>query len=111
MTAAPRFGQKKLNILLVDDNIFIRNCISQCLQHLSFRGMRGCSSGIDANLEICRAHLDTLRAVIRERIEGDGGASGRQLMMPLNQAIHKFLAENLHRMAVSAEFTGNFSLK
>ena len=43
----------------------------------------------DANLEICRAHLDTLRAVIREKIEGDGGV-GRQLMMVLNQAIQKF---------------------
>ena len=73
--------------------------------------MRGCSSGIDANLEICRAHLDTLRAVIRERIEGDGGAIGRQLMVDLNQAIQKFPAENLHRIAVSAESTGNFGLK
>jgi hypothetical protein len=73
--------------------------------------MRGCSSGIDANLEICRAHLDTLRAVIRERIEGDRGACGRQLMMALNQEIHKFPAENLHRMAVCAESTGNFGLK
>ena len=44
----------------------------------------------DANLEICRAHLDTLRAVIRERIEGDGGAIGRQLMEALNQAIAKY---------------------
>ncbi len=44
----------------------------------------------DANLEICRAHLDTLRAVIREKMEGDGGEVGRQLMMALNQAIQKF---------------------
>ena len=44
----------------------------------------------DANLEICRVHLDALRAVIRERIEGDGGAVGRQLMMALNQAIKKY---------------------
>lgn len=44
----------------------------------------------DANLEICKAHLDTLRAVIREKIEGDGGAIGRQLMMALNQAIAKY---------------------
>jgi CheY-like chemotaxis protein len=44
----------------------------------------------DANLEICRAHLDTLRAVIREKIEGDGGAIGRQLLMSLNQAITKY---------------------
>ncbi|MEQ8736138.1 MAG: response regulator [Rhodospirillaceae bacterium] len=43
----------------------------------------------DANLEICRAHIDTLRAVIREKIEGDGGAIGRQLLTSLNQAITK----------------------
>jgi hypothetical protein len=73
--------------------------------------MRGCSSGIDVNLEIWRAHLDTLRAVIRERIEGDSGACSRQLMMAVNQAIHKFPFKNLHRMAVSAKFTGNFGLK
>lgn len=44
----------------------------------------------DANLEICRAHIDTLRAVIREKIEGDGGAIGRQLLSSLNQAIAKY---------------------
>ncbi len=44
----------------------------------------------DANLEICKAHLDTLRAVIREKIEGDGGAIGRQIMLALNQAIAKY---------------------
>jgi DNA-binding response OmpR family regulator len=43
----------------------------------------------DANLEICRAHIDTLRAVIREKIEGDGGAIGRQLLTSLHQAIAK----------------------
>lgn len=43
----------------------------------------------DANIEICRAHIDTLRAVIREKIEGDGGAIGRQLLTSLNQAIAK----------------------
>ena len=48
MSGAPRLGQEQLNILLVDDNIFIRNCINQCLQHMGFRGMRGCSNGIDA---------------------------------------------------------------
>ena len=53
MTNAPRVGQELLNILLVDDNIFIRNIISQCLQHMGFRGLRGCSSGIDA-IELLR---------------------------------------------------------
>ncbi|MBT5240684.1 MAG: response regulator [Rhodospirillaceae bacterium] len=44
----------------------------------------------DANLKICVAHIDTLRAVIREKIEGDGGAIGRQLLSSLNQAIAKY---------------------
>ncbi len=48
MSGAPRLGQENLNILLVDDNIFIRNCVNQSLQHIGFRGMRGCSNGIDA---------------------------------------------------------------
>ena len=41
-------GQEQLNILLIDDNVFIQNCINQCLQHMGFRGMRVCSNGIDA---------------------------------------------------------------
>ncbi len=53
MTAPPRLGQEQLKILLVDDNLFIRNIITQCLQHLGFRGMRGCSSGIEA-IELLR---------------------------------------------------------
>lgn len=44
----------------------------------------------DANIEICIVHIDTIRAVIREKIEGDGGAIGRQLLISLNQAIAKY---------------------
>lgn len=44
----------------------------------------------DANIQICIAHIDTIRAVIREKIEGDGGAIGRELLMSLNKAIAKY---------------------
>jgi CheY-like chemotaxis protein len=46
MSDASRLGQDQLSILLVDDNIFIRNLIANCLRHMGFRGMHGFSSGI-----------------------------------------------------------------
>lgn len=48
MSSAPKLGQEQLKILLIDDNIFIRNLISNCLGIMGFRGMRGFSSGIQA---------------------------------------------------------------
>ena len=44
----------------------------------------------DAGLEIVRAHIDTMRAVLRDKIEGDGGELGQQLFKALKQAIVKF---------------------
>lgn len=44
----------------------------------------------DAGAEIVNAHVDTLRAVIREKIGGDGGEIGKQLYMGLRQAIAKY---------------------
>lgn len=44
----------------------------------------------DAGAEIVKAHVDTLRAVIREKIGGDGGEVGKQLYMGLRQAIAKY---------------------
>jgi len=43
----------------------------------------------DAALEIAKAHIDTMRAVIREEIEGDGGDLGQQLYKSLKMAIAK----------------------
>ena len=46
----------------------------------------------DASLEIVRAHIDTMRAVLREKIGGDGGELGQQLFKALKMAIAKFSA-------------------
>jgi CheY-like chemotaxis protein len=44
----------------------------------------------DAGLEIVKAHIDTMRAVLREKIAGDGGEIGQQLFKALKMAIAKF---------------------
>jgi hypothetical protein len=44
----------------------------------------------DASLDIVKAHIDTMRAVIREKIEGDGGELGQQLFKALKAAIAKY---------------------
>ncbi len=46
----------------------------------------------DASLEIVRAHIDTMRAVLREKIGGEGGELGQQLFKALKMAIAKFSA-------------------
>lgn len=48
-----RAGQENINILLVDDNAFIRGVVLQCLLHMGFRRVEGCASGVDA-IEIMR---------------------------------------------------------
>lgn len=48
----------------------------------------GCSEN-DAAVEIVKAHVDTMRAVLRERIAGDGGELGRALHKSLQAAIDK----------------------
>lgn len=44
----------------------------------------------DANLEIVKAHIDTMRAVLRDKIEGDGGETGQMLFKALKMAIAKY---------------------
>jgi hypothetical protein len=44
----------------------------------------------DNSLEIVRAHIDAMRAVLREKIGGDGGELGQQLFKALKAAIAKF---------------------
>jgi CheY-like chemotaxis protein len=48
----------------------------------------GCRDDDDA-VEIVKAHIDAMRAVIREKISGDGGETGRALSAALNAAIRK----------------------
>ncbi len=43
----------------------------------------------DAALDIAKVHIDTMRAVIREDIQGDGGEIGQQLFKSLKLAIAK----------------------
>jgi hypothetical protein len=44
----------------------------------------------DNHLEIVKAHIDVMRAVIKDRISGDGGNIGRELIMVLERAIKKY---------------------
>ncbi len=45
----------------------------------------------DNHLEIVKAHIDAMKAVIGGRIEGDGGAVGNELREALREAIDKHL--------------------
>ena len=47
----------------------------------------------DAAVEIVKAHIDTMRAVLREKISGDGGNLGRDLLKSLRAAIDKHSAK------------------
>ncbi len=44
----------------------------------------------ESHLEIVKSHIDTMNAVIKERVEGDGGLMGRELLTALEKAIEKF---------------------
>lgn len=44
----------------------------------------------DAHVQIAKAHIDSMRAVIAGRVAGDGGAVGRELKASLEQAIRKY---------------------
>ncbi len=46
-------------------------------------------SNDDAMLEIVKAHIDAMRAVMREQIEGDGGEIGQALFKSLKLAVAK----------------------
>ena len=43
-------------------------------------------------LDVLQVHVDALRLVIRERMQGDGGAPGRHLLTSLQSAIDKIAA-------------------
>jgi hypothetical protein len=44
----------------------------------------------NSNLEVVKAHIDTMRAVLREQVEGDGGQVGQALFKTLKMAINKY---------------------
>lgn len=43
----------------------------------------------DSAVEIVKSHVDIMRAVLRDKIAGDGGEVGRQLLEALKQAVEK----------------------
>lgn len=51
--------------------------------------MEGCPE-TDNQVEIVRAHIDAMRAVIREKVAGDGGEVGKSLLGSLKQAIARY---------------------
>lgn len=44
----------------------------------------------DNHVEIIKAHLDAMRVVIRERVDGDGGDIGKELKKGLEQSVEKY---------------------
>ena len=44
----------------------------------------------DNQVEIVRAHIDAMRAVIRDKVAGGGGQVGKELLASLKQAIHRY---------------------
>lgn len=49
---------------------------------------KGCNVS-DASVEVVKAHIDSMRAVLKERIKGDGGEVGKQIFKGLRKAISK----------------------
>ncbi|MBV1928729.1 MAG: hypothetical protein KUG81_04380 [Gammaproteobacteria bacterium] len=45
---------------------------------------------VDKQIELVKAHLDAMRAVIRGRVSGSGGEIGQSLRESLNQAIASY---------------------
>ena len=43
----------------------------------------------DNHVEVAMAHVDAMNAVIKGRINGDGGAIGKELRLTLEKAIEK----------------------
>jgi len=57
--------------------------------HRFVTNMKACST---VQIEIIENHVSAMRVVIRERIEGDGGALGHEIVGSLEKAVAKFKA-------------------
>ena len=44
----------------------------------------------DNEYELLKAHIDAIKVVIAERVEGDGGETGRALLAGIQAAIKKY---------------------
>ena len=62
------------------------NLISTLGKMLYDATVEGCPEDNNA-VEIVKAHIDAMRAVLREKITGDGGEVGRELLESLKKAI------------------------
>ncbi len=50
--------------------------------------VEGCPEN-NSQVEIAKAHIDAMRAVLRDKVEGDGGEIGRALLQSLQMAIER----------------------
>ncbi|MDA5193196.1 hypothetical protein [Govanella unica] len=56
----------------------------------SLYNFTGVTAGMtDSHIEIIKVHIDSMRVVINERLQGDGGQGGQALKIGLQQAIDK----------------------
>ncbi len=51
----------------------------------------------DEHVEIIKAHIDAMRAVVRDRVSGDGGEIGKALAKGLDEVIKRFSKRMLKR--------------
>jgi hypothetical protein len=58
-----------------------------------------------AAVEVVKAHVDAMRAVLREKIAGDGGEVGRQLTKSLELAVGRIMAATGAAAAGGADFS------
>ena len=53
-------------------------------------------------MKVIKAHIDTMRRVFRDKVTGDGGEIGVELMKELERAIRKYTQERLEEAAEAA---------
>ena len=53
----------------------------------------GCREDDNA-VEIVKCHVDSMRAILREKVAGDGGEQGKALVAGLRASINKFQKTN-----------------
>ena len=58
----------------------------------------------DDSLKLVKEHLDALKAVLREKVRGDGGGLGIALMQALQMANRKFISRSKASHLVSRRF-------
>jgi HPt (histidine-containing phosphotransfer) domain-containing protein len=56
----------------------------------------------DEHLDLAKAHMDAMQAVIKGRVAGDGGAIGAELVKSLNAAIAKYQDKTQGKTSIKA---------